>query len=153
MTKQEQAPKIYLAQPLFNEMERRRNQEGCDVVESYGYRTFLPQRDEGVQSDFHNEDEEKDMFGKVADRFFHGDLRHLEESNILFAYVDGRVPDDGMSFEMGYAYKMGLPIVIIMTDSRSFEYGKLNNMLDQSALFYAKDEHEAIAGLKERGIL
>lgn len=143
--------KIYMAGPLFNEMERRRNLEESIVIEAEGYRTYLPQRDGGVQYLEDLLDEPPIYSLAESKRLFETDVKNLEESDVLFAYVDGRVPDDGMSFEMGYAYKMGIPIVIIATDSRSFEYGRLNNMLDASAFLWARNAGEAITKLEELG--
>lgn len=38
--------KIYIAAPLFNEMEIERNNSINDLLEVEGFETYLPQRDE-----------------------------------------------------------------------------------------------------------
>lgn len=35
---------------------------------------------------------------------FSGDVRVISEHDILFAVLDGRVVDEGVAFEIGYAY-------------------------------------------------
>jgi len=40
--------KIYLAGPLFNEMELNRNLEIADILRKWGYEVFLPQEEAGL---------------------------------------------------------------------------------------------------------
>lgn len=46
--------KLYLAAPLFNEMERDRNTKICSLIERLGIEVFLPQRDGGLFYDLIN---------------------------------------------------------------------------------------------------
>lgn len=110
--------KVYFAAPLFCEMELRRNIEECAVLEEAGHSVYLPQRDGGEAS--------KGVDRKVL---FERDVQALEECDTVVAYFDGRVPDEGMCFEVGYGFAKGKRIIIVSTDQRSFEDGVQNAML------------------------
>ena len=110
--------KVYFAAPLFCEMELRRNTEECAVLEEAGHSVYLPQRDGGEAS--------KGVDRKVL---FERDVQALEECDTVVAYFDGRVPDEGMCFEVGYGFAKGKRIIIVRTDQRSFEDGVQNAML------------------------
>lgn len=118
--------RVYFAAPLFNDMERRRNVEESGILEQNGCSVFLPQRDAGQAAQ-----------GTERLFLFNSDIRHLTTCDVVFAYVDGRVPDEGMAFEMGYAYALGKPVYIISTDSRDFMAGHMNNMLEQCSNIFS----------------
>ena len=110
--------RIYFAAPLFCDMELERNVKECALLEEAGHTVYLPQRDGGEAS-------------KGIDRaiLFNRDVEALEECDIVVAYFDGRVPDEGMCFEIGYGYAREKQIFIVSTDQRSFEDGVPNAML------------------------
>ena len=117
------ASKIYFAAPLFDDMEFRRNAEECAKLEEAGYEVYLPQRDAGEAA-----------AGTPRDRLFHDDVAHVRECDILVAYIDGRVPDEGTVFEIGMAFALGKPIYMVRSDRRSFMQGHLNVMLEFAGL-------------------
>lgn len=110
--------KIYLAAPLFDSMELRRNIEVCEMLESLGHEVFMPQRDSGEAFE-----------GADRAELFVSDVTAIGKSNCVVALLDGRVPDEGTVFEMGLAYAWGIPIVALRTDRRSFMQGQHNVML------------------------
>lgn len=128
--------KVYFAAPLFCEMELRRNLEATALLEAAGCEVYLPQRDGGEAA-------------KGADRryLFDTDVQYLDWCDIVIAYFDGRVPDEGMCFEIGYAYAMGKRIIIVSTDQRSFEKGVPNAML-LFAGTWVRSTQEALAVLE-----
>ncbi len=96
--------KIYIAGPLFNEMERSRNEEMASVVEAVGIATYLPQRDGGVFSQML----EKGMnIEEVRQRIFKEDVEAIKSCDSILCLLDGRVPDEGMCVELGIAYALG----------------------------------------------
>lgn len=113
------ASKIYFAAPLFDDMELRRNLEECKKLEEAGYTVFLPQRDAGEAAE-----------GVDRNQLFKSDVKHVLSCDVLIAYIDGRVPDEGTVFEIGMAYTLNKVIILVRTDRRSFMEGHLNVMLE-----------------------
>lgn len=130
------ASKIYFAAPLFDEMELRRNLEECAKLEEAGYEVYLPQRDAGEAA-----------VGTPRDRLFYTDMAHLRKCDVVVAYIDGRVPDEGTVFEIGAAYALHKIICMVKTDRRSFMQGHLNVMLEYSGHIF-KSTEEVIHELK-----
>ncbi len=60
---------------------------------------------------------------------FEKDMEMLQRADLLLFVLDGRVPDEGACFELGYAYAKGIDLVGIKTDSRSSIDGMDNAML------------------------
>lgn len=114
--------RIYIAAPLFNDMERERNKRLCSALESQGHNVYLPQRDgnEFIKSAGTAEDREG---------IFNSDIRALNECDAVVFCIDGRTPDEGACFELGYAYAKGTPAICFCTDCRSFIEGYQNIML------------------------
>lgn len=110
--------KIYFAAPLFCDMELERNLKECTLLEEAGHSVYLPQRDGGEAS--------KGIDRKIL---FERDIEALDWCDTVVAYFDGRVPDEGMCFEIGYGFASHKDIYIVSTDMRSFEDGVPNAML------------------------
>lgn len=117
--------KIYIAAPLFNEGERAFNQRIADVLESCGHETFLPQREGGCVADL------PDIIEGVEKRkyLFRLDCEHMDWCDAILFLFDGRVPDEGACFELGYCYAKGKRCIGYKTDARSFIDGFDNVML------------------------
>lgn len=113
---------VYLAAPLFDNMELDRNRTVCNILESEGFKVYMPQRDSGEAA-----------MGADRKKLFVDDIQGIEQSDIVVALLDGRVPDEGTVFEMGYAYARGKEVYAILTDRRSFMNGHLNVMLEYGA--------------------
>lgn len=130
--------RIYFAAPLFDDMELERNERECRKFELAGHEVYLPQRDAGEAA-----------AGTPRDLLFRRDIIALQECDVVVAYLDGRVPDEGTCFEMGFAYALDKPIYAVRTDSRSFMEGHLNVMLEQSVKACHKSTEEVIRCLKQ----
>lgn len=115
--------KVYVAAPLFDEMELQRNLEIATALEEMGHQVYLPQRDAGEAAE-----------GANRHNIFNCDKQGVYQCDYLLALLDGRVPDEGTCFEMGMAEAWGTPIIIYITDRRCFMEGHLNVMLEYSAL-------------------
>jgi len=115
--------KIYWAGPLFTTAERAWNRFMVEALRKNGHDVFLPQEDEPRE--------------KTAESIFEHDVDGLETSDVVVAVVDGADPDSGTSWEIGYAYSIGMPIVLVRTDFRGRHEGvalpPINIMLAESA--------------------
>ena len=120
---------IYIAGPLFNEMERRQNAELDAILQENGFSTYLPQRDGG---EFAKELAAGTAPEEVRRRMFLLDIEAVKDCEILLFLFDGRVPDEGACFELGMAYSLGKGCLGYKTDARSFIGGYDNLMLTES---------------------
>src|SRR5262249_8025374 len=105
---------LYLAAPLFSRQEQiwnvtLRNQlaEVCDV--------YLPQEDGALLMNLIGDGM---PVQKAKDIIFAGDLAAIDRCNVLLLVMDGRVIDEGASFELGYAYSRGKMCIGLKTDVR-----------------------------------
>ena len=94
--------RIYFAAPLFSEAEREYNLKIVQVLESYGYEVFLPQRDGFLAPELEGLSEKE-----KTDKIFAKDKEEVLKSDIVFVLFDGRVPDEGACVELGIAYANG----------------------------------------------
>jgi nucleoside 2-deoxyribosyltransferase len=128
--------KLYFAGPLFSAAERQFNASLAEKLELRGFSVFLPQRD-GADRDakryapLTKEEKREAIF--VVDRM------KIFECGVFLFILDGRVPDEGASVELGMAYaqkylaRSSKIIVGLHTDSRAAFMGtKVNPMLGQS---------------------
>ena len=118
--------RIYIAAPLFSEGERNFNETIDIIARECGHETFLPQREGGCVADL------PDMIHGMPKRkyLFHLDCEHMEWCDTVLFLFDGRVPDEGACFELGYCYAKGKRCIGYKTDARSFIDGFNNVMLD-----------------------
>ena len=99
--------RIYWAGPLFTQAERAWNQEMAALVIRAGYTVFLPQTE--VQA----------IASLDAPTIFRVDVDGVRSADAVIAVVDGADPDSGTSFEVGLAFALGIPIVLVRTDFRA----------------------------------
>lgn len=105
--------KLYFAGPLFTTPERNWNAQVTAALRASGHEIFLPQEKEP---------------GKDAPGIFATDVGGIDWAEGLVGIMDGPDPDSGTCWEVGYAYGMKKPIVLVRTD-----YGEYNLMLTQAA--------------------
>ena len=117
--------KVYIAAPLFSSAEKKENEEVDCILKLCGHETYLPQRDGGCFTDLPDY-----INGRPKEVVLHEkDIMALEWCDILLFVFDGRVPDEGACFELGYAYAKGKHCVGFKTDTRSLVDGCDNLML------------------------
>lgn len=93
----------YIAGPLFDDHEREYLVKIAEIVESFGFNTFLPHRDAGlVTGDFTHEKKVK---------VFDVDMEYLEPADLVVALLTGRDVDSGTAAEIGYAYKASKKLI------------------------------------------
>ncbi|MGV8131394.1 MAG: PfkB family carbohydrate kinase [Candidatus Pacearchaeota archaeon] len=93
---------VYLAGPFFTFSERWLIDQIRDALLGFRLKVFSPWHDVG-----HG----------VASDVVPKDLEALENSGIVFAVVDGL--DSGTLFEIGYAVKMGIPVIAYVENETS----------------------------------
>lgn len=114
--------KIYVAGPLFTDAERHFNEKLAEILREKGYDVFLPQE---LSIDFDSKTWQQDTF--------HTNVKHIDESDIVIAVLDGPICDDGTSWEVGYAWAKNKPIIGFRTDFRTAgPEGVINLMLGYS---------------------
>ncbi len=116
---------VYIAAPLFSEGERNFNERIDSVIRECGHITFLPQREGGCVADL------PDYINGMPKRkyLFQLDCEHMDWCDAILFLYDGRVPDEGACFELGYCFAKGKRCIGYKTDVRSFIDGYDNVML------------------------
>jgi len=128
--------KVYFAAPLFSQAEKEFNKNLTDLIEKSGFHVFLPQRD-GVAI-------QKPPFDKMTDQvrrktMFDLDRNQIFDCDIFIFILDGRVPDEGASVELGLAYAhkffkdQNKILIGLHTDIRAaFLKSRLNPMIKEA---------------------
>lgn len=130
--------KIYIAAPLFSVSEKNQNEKIDDILRMCGHRTYLPQRDGGCFAEL-----PEIVDGRAKDVvLYEKDISALEWCDTLLFVFDGRVPDEGACFELGYACAKGKRCIGFKTDSRTLVTGCDNLMLTVSVETILHDEVE-----------
>ncbi|MCK5588734.1 MAG: nucleoside 2-deoxyribosyltransferase [Candidatus Pacebacteria bacterium] len=135
--------KIYIAGPLFNEMEQQRNIEISDILKKLKHEVYLPQDDAGIaiKKIITNPKKEEEIRSTI----FKKDIEALDWCDTILCLLDGRVPDEGTIFELGYAYAHKKKCLIFKTDSRAMDaYGKDNIMITHSTSKIFKTREDII---------
>jgi len=106
---------IYIVTKLFNVHDRIASLNLCNTIDKWiecgeisGYKNcFLPYRDSNEK-----------IKGKPNQtlEIFKMDCQSIQNADLLVGYFDGPVYDSGIGFELGYAYVLGKPIILITTD-------------------------------------
>ncbi|MCA0401559.1 MAG: nucleoside 2-deoxyribosyltransferase [Proteobacteria bacterium] len=107
--------RIYLAAPLFNDMERSFNTRLTALLESFA-EVFLPQRDGKLMRDLVAEGI---PLATARIMVFEADLAALKACTHVVAVLDGRTIDEGVAFEVGYANALGKTCIGLKTDDRA----------------------------------
>ncbi len=111
---------LYFAGPLYTTPERTWNAEVVAALRAAGHEVFLPQEQEQ---------------GKDGPGIFATDVGGIDRADALVAIMDGPDPDSGTAWEVGYAFGMRKPVVLVRTDFRVLagDAGDYNPMLTQAA--------------------
>ena len=137
--------KIYIAAPLFNEMEIKRNISINAILEQEGFETYLPQRDGGLFYDLRRQgysDKE------IKDKIFASDYDAICDCDIILCLLDGRVLDEGMCIELGIAFALKKLCIGYKTDYRSQDKFGNNIMLEGTLSKIFNDKTELINYLR-----
>lgn len=116
---------VYVAGPLFNEMERERNSKIRKFLESLSFAVFLPQDDVGLSYDLIQNKEKIEIRKEI----FLLDVKGVKESDIILFLMDGRIPDEGACIELGMGWMLGKPCVGYKTDNRAMDENGDDNIM------------------------
>ncbi len=98
--------KAYIAGKLCTKLEREFLDKIAKICEKLGITTFLPHRDVGLCKGMED-----------VKRTFKGDIKEgFKKCNMVVVVLDGLHIGAGTSWELGYAYAMGIPIIGLKTD-------------------------------------
>ncbi|MBA7680968.1 hypothetical protein ES703_89294 [subsurface metagenome] len=137
--------RAYFAAPLFNEMERRYNLDLVRPIEEH-LDVFLPQRDGGLLVKLVNDG----MAVEAAEqKIFEKDLAAIEAADLVIAVLDGAHVDEGVAFEVGYAFALGKPCIGFQTDARRVLPTGNNPMLGRSLTVICQDPQHLIGWLRD----
>ena len=78
---------VYLAGPMFNASEKNCNLKITNVLESYGYSVFLPQRD-GIEAALLEGKTEEELINMI----FPLDVQNVLNADIIFMNIDELEP-------------------------------------------------------------
>jgi nucleoside 2-deoxyribosyltransferase len=102
---------IYISGPLFTEGERYLLEEIEKICQKAGFNTYLPHRDTGMF----------DRKGGSSKNIFLKDIETISEAALMISVLNGKDIDSGTSWEIGYCFAMGTPVIGYMNDSRLFD--------------------------------
>lgn len=123
---------IYFAAPLFNEMELKRNEEYTEIIEKWGHKVYLPQREAGLSAQI-LKDKNKNKL-EINKEIFNTDLQGIKDSDVLIFFLDGRVPDEGACVELGIAYALGKKCIGYKTDDRNLDFTGDDNLFIEGCM-------------------
>ena len=121
--------KIYLAAPVFSQMERQYNRRLAEKLQSLlpKCQVILPQ-DFRVREGAASFNDRRRLAG-VYQRC----IEELTGADAVLALLDGADADSGVAFETGYARGLGKPVLGVRTDYRQSQVKGLNLMLAAGA--------------------
>ena len=109
--------KIYLASPFFNDKELDNYEKVLNVLEKKNLTVYAPLKNEISKEHLTKEQWAKQTFSK--------DVEEIKNADVLVMLFYGLYSDSGTSWECGYAYAIGKPVVVV-----HLHEGKSNCMIN-----------------------
>lgn len=119
---------IYLAAPLFNEMEVAYNFSLRDALKPF-FNVFLPQEDGLLLREIIASGTPRNVAEKMV---FDADIQAMKKSDLILAVLHGAHIDEGVAFELGYCYALGKRCIGLKGDVRQALPTGNNPMINQS---------------------
>ena len=110
--------KIYIASPLFTPEEKQVINQVAKVLHQHGFETYLPM-EHGVPDAWSYTND------AWAKKMFDLDVGAINECDAVLCIYYGMNSDSGTSWEVGYAYGTGKPVVIYHAYDTEVEIGSL----------------------------
>jgi len=119
--------KIYLAAPLFSQMERQYNRRLAEKLQALlpDCQVVLPQDFRVGAASFNDRRHLASVYRRC--------IEELSSADAVLALMDGADADSGVAFETGYARALGKPVLGVRTDYRQSQVKGLNLMLAAGA--------------------
>lgn len=108
-----QKTKVYIAGPFFKEGERERLEQ---LREFFNNDEFFDDYEFFFPMDHFIPGGEEMSNGEWAWNVFEMDTKALVDSDLVIAVYDGHYSDTGTGWELGYAYGLGIPTLLLCTD-------------------------------------
>ena len=94
---------IYIARPLFNEIELERNRQLKSFLKNLNYDTYLPQEDGDI---LYNLIQQGVEVAGTRKKIFENDIQEIQKADIVLCILDGGVSDESMYVELGIGYAL-----------------------------------------------
>lgn len=124
--------KIYFAASLFTQVERKWNRMLSDAL-----RAAMPGLEVTLPQDFKTGNKYNDSRHYGA--LFRMCVEGIDAADAVLAMIDGAEVDSGTSWEMGYAYARGKPVIGVRTDFRPGAEHGVNIMLSRSCRYFIRE--------------
>ncbi len=115
MTEDSDPYRVYLAAPLFNDMERAFNTRLAELIAPIA-EVFLPQRDGKLLRDLVRGGMPHSTARQLV---FEADINAIRRCDCVVAVLDGRTIDEGVAFEIGFARALDKLCLGLKTDDRA----------------------------------
>ena len=133
--------KVYVAAPLFSDSERLFNASLCAAIEG-NCKVHLPQRDGPLVE----REIELGATATTAIRLaYESDISAIKQCDVIVAVLDGRVIDEGVCIEIGFAKALCKLVVGLKSDSRCTLPWGHNPMIDGCVDVWVKSVDELSA--------
>ncbi|RDE15684.1 MAG: nucleoside 2-deoxyribosyltransferase [Candidatus Thorarchaeota archaeon] len=129
--------KIYWANALFSEADRKFNEVSVARVRAAGYTVFLPQEAFSKDADPTNEE------------IFRVDTEELQSCDLVVACLDQFPEDTGVACEIGVAYGTNIPVIGLYTDIRKNRTGPGRMYKNQYVLGAIEVNGEIVSSVDE----
>lgn len=139
--------KVYLAAPLFSEAERYFNASLCAAIEDT-CDVHLPQRDGPLVEKKIEQGEAAFTVSRLA---YESDISAIRQCDMMVAVLDGRVIDEGVCVEMGFAKALGKFIIGLKSDSRCALPWGHNPMIDGCVDVWVRSAEELLTWVASQG--
>jgi nucleoside 2-deoxyribosyltransferase len=136
---------LYFAAPLFSDAERTHNARTVNLIEQL-CPVFLPQRDGHLVTELVAQGMSvEDAFEEIR----RADINAIRESSLIVCVLDGASIDEGVAFEIGYAFALGKTCIGYQTDFRRAIYGRNNPIIERALKSIATGEASLIRIIME----
>lgn len=123
--------KCYLASGFFNDFQNKHVKSAEDFLrQSKGFEVFSPREHQNDELEFGSKE--------WRSATFNNDVDHIVWSDFVFAILDDDM-DEGVLWELGYAFAIGRPIVILDLSNKV-----MNLMISDSLTAYFDGWEEAL---------
>jgi nucleoside 2-deoxyribosyltransferase len=97
--------KIYLASPFFDAEELSLVEIAEGILRKQGHTVFSPRENQLEGVEFGSREWRTDVF--------RNDIKHIQWADVVLAILTDNYDDTGTAMEVGYAYGLGKPILVI----------------------------------------